>query len=473
VTYLAIAPDLARALADRLAVAAADADLVRADVLRALYASELDSSAPETLRGLAESMTQASRALRRRADGAEGFQIDLALGRALLAMSHALAIEPPPCALGPSTMFGMASPCDPVVTVKVYSLAAGAFIPMAGVAGIKLDGGYLVRVEYLQSGRLRVTRIDEAALGLAWSVGQDGDVSAGPLTTMSGGSAKAWAQLLLARGTTYEIAPADLDDFLVADALDHVERALPVMLPGIGLLGGLARRAVSIADALPLWKAHDFVSSLRRRLDWKRPKPLSTFVEVGATAGSNASLGVPLLQHIPVRGRAGISISGRAVVGIERRPSRAASSSRGALPEETTFYLDLRAEIGTPIAVRLFGIDLSRLRALETRIGLVRDAAGEFERLEITVVSDDGRTIGRRTAVIDITDPLTRPAAQRVVDGLVDPLELPGVLDAIDELRDHQLTAEDATMRRVGRSSHGVEVMGNGVRFTVDELDMQ
>jgi hypothetical protein len=475
VTYLAIEPDLARALADRLAAVAGDTEALGTDVARALLASDLDSAVPTTLRRLADSLTGAGAALRRRADGVEGFQVDLALGNALLAVTRALAIEPPACALGPSTTVGMASPCDPVVKVKVYSLGAGAFIPLAGVAGLKLDGAYLLRVEYLQSGLLRVTRIDEAALGVAWSVGQDSSLSAGPLTTMSGASAKAWVQLLLARGTTYEIAPAEFDDFLVADALDHLERLipLPVPVPGLGLLGGLAKRVLSVADALPLWKAHDFISSLRRRLDWKQPEPLSTFIEIGATAGTNASIGLPLLGKIPVRGNAGLAISGRAVVGVERRPGRPAAGLRGALPEESTYYLDLRAEIGTPLAARVFGIDLSRLRAVETRIGLVRGASDDFERLEITIVTDDGRSIDRRTAVIDITDPATRPDAQRVVDGLTDPTKLPDVLDAVDDLRGHQTTAEHSEMRRVKRSAHGVEAMGNGVRFTVDELDLR
>jgi hypothetical protein len=474
VTYVAIHPDLARALADRLETAATDTDALGVDITRALLASELESSTPAMLRRLSEGLADASGALRRRADRVEGFQADLALGLALLEMTSALALDPPPCALGPSTAVGIASPCDPVTKVKVYSLAAGAFVPLAGFAGIKLDGAYLLRVEYLQSGLLRVTRIDEAALGVAWSVGQDSDVSAGPLTTMSGAAAKAWAQLLLARGTTFEIAPADLDDFLLDDVLDHFERVIPLpVLPGWGIVSGIAKRVMSVADALPLWKLHDFLSSLRRRLEFKRPKPLSTFIEVGATAGTNGNIAVPLLDRIPVRGKAGLAVSGRAVVGVERRPGRQASLLRGALPEETTYYLDLRAEIGTPLAVRIFGIDLSRLRAVETRIGLVRGASDDFERLEVTIVTDDGRTIDRRTAVIDITDPLVRPDAQRVVDGLTDPTKLPDVLDAVDDLRGHQLTAEHSTMRRVKRSAHGVEVMGNGVRFTVDELDMR
>ena len=112
-----------------------------------------------------------------------------------------------------------------------------------GVAGVKLDGVYLLRVEYLQSGLLRVTRIDEAAAGVAWSVGQDSDVSAGPLTTMSGASAKAWVQVLFAQGTTFEITPSELDDFLVADALDHAERALPwPAMAGYGFVESIAHR---------------------------------------------------------------------------------------------------------------------------------------------------------------------------------------------------------------------------------------
>jgi hypothetical protein len=474
VTYLAIAPDLARALADRLTVAATDTAALGSEVARTLLASDLESPVPVTLQRVAESLAHAARVLHRRADGVEGFQIDLALGNAVLGLAQALAIEAPPCALGPSTGVGIASPCDPVVKVKVFSLGAGAFIPLAGVAGVKLDGVYLLRVEYLQSGLLRVTRIDEAAAGVAWSVGQDSDVSAGPLTTMSGASAKAWVQVLFAQGTTFEITPSELDDFLVADALDHAQRALPwPAMAGYGFVESIAHSALSFVDELPTWKLHGLVSSLRKRLGWKQPKPLSTFVEVGVTAGTNASVGVPVLHRVPVRGKAGLAISGRAVVGIEQRRSRGDSATRGALPAETTFYLDLRTEIGTPLAVRLFGLDLSRLRALETRIGLVRGASGDFERLEITIVSDDGRTVGRRTAVIDLADPRTVPDAQRVVDGLTNPTKLPDVLDAIDDLSGHQITSEQSTLRRVKRSTHGIDVMGNGIRYTVDELDMR
>lgn len=473
-TYLGLDPDGAQTLAGRLAdLASTTGDLAGA-AGRALVTSQLESRAPAALRDLAASLAQTSAVLRARAGFASGFVIDLALRQALLDVAHALAIDDPPsCVLGPSTTVGAASPCDPVETVKVFSLGAGGFIPVAGVVGLKLDGAYVLRVEYLHSGRLRVTRIDEAAIGVAWSVGQDAEVSAGPLTTMSGVSAKAWAQLLLAQGTTYEIARGDLDDFLVHDVLDHVERQLsfPGAFPGLGLFKGVTQGVAGFASGLPLWKANGPIDALRRRLGWKPPKPRSTFVEAGVTAGSNASLGLPLLGKIPVRGKTGIAVSGRAVIGVERRNGGGSQRERHL---ETAFYLDLRAEIGTPLAVRLFGIDLSRLRGVETKFGIVRDeTSGDFEHIEVTVVSDDGRTIERRTAAIDLTDPATHPVAQRLVDRLTDPTGLPDAYDALENLLGRQVTVEHTTLRRITRKTHGVEAMGNGVRFTVDELDVR
>ena len=473
-TFVGLDPAGVRALADRLAdVAQTSGDLADA-AGRALVASELESAAPSSLRALAVGLAQTSSVLRHRAQTANGFLLDLALRRALLDVSRALAIDDAPsCVLGPSTVVGSASSCDPVETVKVYSLGVGGFVPIGGIVGLKFDGAYVLRVEYLQSGKLRVTRIDEAAMGVAWSVGQDADVSAGPLTTMSGASAKAWVQLLLAQGTSYEIARADLDEFLVHDALDHLERQLPIpgALPGFGLLKGVTRRVAGIADGLPLWKAHGLVSALRRRLDWSAPQPRSTFFELGVTAGSNASLGLPVLGKIPVKGKTGISISGRAVIGVERR---AGPRESGGTLAESAYYLDLRAEIGTPLAVRLFGIDLSKLRGIQSKIGLVRNEATDgFERIELTVVTDDGKTIERRTAAIDLTDPITHPAAQRLVDRITDPTGLPDAVDAFEKLLGHQVTIEHTTLRRVKRSTHGIEAMGNGVRFTVDELDVR
>jgi hypothetical protein len=473
-SYLGIEPDGARALADRLAEAANAADDLARAVDRALLSSGLDSAAATTMRRLAAALDATGAVLRKRAESAQSFVLDLALRAALVEVTSVLALDAAPCAMGPSTVLGTASPCDPVESVKVYSLGAGGFVPLWGVAGAKFDGSYLLRVEYLHSGRLRVTRIDEAALGVAWSVGQDSDVSTGPLTTMSGASAKAWVQLLLAHGTTFELARSDLDEFLVADVLDHLERALPLPgLPGIGLVEGMAKRFVGFADGLPLGKAHGLVSALRKRLNWSRPPPLSTFVEVGATAGTNAGAGLPLLAKIPIRGKTGIAVAGRAVVGIEHRPGGGPSPTGGARPAETTYYLDLRAEIGTPLAVRLLGIDLSQLRAVETKIGLVRGASGAFERLEFTIVTDGGTAIERHTAVIDLTDPVTQPAAQRMVDVLTDPGRLPEAIDALEALLGHQVTTEHSTMRRVARSTHGIEAMGSGIRFTVDELDVR
>ena len=163
-----------------------------------------------------------------------------------------------------------------------------------------------------------------------------------------------------------------------------------------------------------------------------------------------------------MKGKVGLSIAGRAVVGVESRD------------DEQTVYLDIRSEIATPITYRLFGIDLSKLVAFETKIGLVRDnVTGAFSRLEFTVIAQTGKTIERHTAVIDLRDPVAHPAAQRLVDDLTDPARLPDAIDALEKLLGHRVTTEQATMRNMGRSTYGIEGMGNSGTFTVETLDVR
>ena len=463
-TFTGMKPEGVRALADRLAVTADRADGLALDIDRALYDSGLTSTTPLSIHELAAGLEQTSSVLRARADNAQGLVLDFALYTALARVARSVTLAAPACTRGPSTIVGSSSPCDPVKSIKVYSLAAGAYIPLLGLAGLKLDGAYILRVEHLRSGRLRVTRIEEAALGVAWGVGADTDIHAGKLTTTSGASAKAWAQLLLARGTTYEIAGSDLDEFIATDILDLVTQrfAMPASVAALGVVKGAAKLVVGFVDHLPLWKLDGVVSGLRKRLNWARPEPLSSFTEAGITAGSNAGFGVGPLGKLPVKGKAGISISGRVVLGVERREG------------EQTYYMDIRAEIGTPLSYRLFGIDFSKLGAVETKVGLVRDAVtGEFDRIEFTVVTENGKNIERRTAVIDLTDPSTHPAAQQLVDGLTDPTRLPDSIDALEKLMGHRVTTEQTTMRRISKSTYGIEGYGNGGKFIVEELDVR
>ena len=462
--FTGIDPDGVRLLADRLAATADSADDLALDIGRALFDSGLASQTPAMMRGLAGELARTSVLLRRRADTAQGLVVDFALHRSLLNVAHAVAIGAATCALGPSTSIGFASPCDSVESIKVYSLVAGAYIPLAALAGLKLDAAYILRVEHLRSGRLRVTRIDDAAVGVAWGIGQDAELHAGPLTTMSGASAKAWMQVLMAQGATYEIAASELDEFIVSDLLDHLDDrfSLPGGLSGFGLLRNVAKKVTGFADGLPLWKAHGPVTAMRRRLNWSAPAPLSTYTEVGVTAGSNASATIPFFAKIPVKGKTGLAASARAVVGYEQRK------------DEKIFYLDIQAEIGTPLAVRLFGVDLSKLAAVETKIGVVRnDRTGEFDRIELTIVTENAKNLDRRTAVIDLTDPTTHDAAQSLIDGVTNPTGLPDAIDAIEKLLGHRVTIEHTTMRRLGLSTYGMGAFGNNLEFTVDELDVR
>jgi hypothetical protein len=270
--------------------------------------------------------------------------------------------------------------------------------------------------------------------------------------------------VLLAQGTTYEIAAGDLDGFIVDDLLDHIEGRFALLSPVLasGVVASVAKKVVGFVDHFPLWKAHDLVTGLRKRLNWKRPAPLAKFIEAGVNAGSNGSASVPFLGLVPVRAKTGLSVAGRAVVGVERR-------------EDTdTYYMDVRGEVGTPIAARLFGLDLATVRGLETKIGLVRNrATGAFERIEVTIVSTNTKNWDRRTMVIDLTDPVTHPAAKRLVDDLTDPTKLVDTLDALEKLMGHSLATEHTTMKRTAHSTQGVQVMGNGIKFTVDEFDVR
>ena len=169
-----------------------------------------------------------------------------------------------------------------------------------------------------------------------------------------------------------------------------------------------------------------------------------------------------LLKKIPLKGKVGLSLTGRAVIGVEKRAT------------EATFYFDVRSEIATPISYRLFGIDLSKLAGGEMKIGLVRDAVtGAFTRLEFTIIAEINKNIERHTAVIDLRDPSTQSATQRLVADLTDPTRLPDALDAFEKLLGHRVTTEQATMRRMSKSAYGIEWMGNGGKFTVDTLDVR
>ena len=472
--FTGIEPEGVRLLADRLVATAHLADELALSIGRALFDSGLASPAPEIMRGLAGELVHTGALLRGRADRAQGLVLDFALQSSLLRVVRAVTIDAAACRLGPSTAIGSASPCDPVESIKVYSLAAGVLIPLVGFAGIKLDGSYTLRVEHLHSGRLRVTRIQESALGVASNAGMDGEIHTGKVSTTSGASAKAWLQVLMAQGTTYEIGASELDEFIATDLLDVVTEqfALPGSVASFGLFKGITRKVVGFADHLPLWKLHDAVTGLRKRLNWTRPEPLSRFTEVGLTQGVSGGVGVApwgplgplvsLAKKIPVKGKAGISLTVRGAVGVEQRAG------------EQTIYLDIRAEIATPISYRLFGIDLSKLAGFETKIGLVRDeATGAFSRIEFTVVVEKGKNIERHTAVIDLGDPTTQPAAQRLVDVLTDPTRLPDALDAIEKLLGHRVATEQATLRRMSKSTYGIEGMGNSGKFTVETIDVR
>ena len=472
--FTGIDPEGVRLLADRLVATADLADELALNIGRAVFDSGLASPAPEIMSGLAGELVHTGALLRSRADSAQGLVLDFAIQTSLLSIARAVAIDAAACRLGPSTLVGSASPCDPVESIKVYSLAAGAFVPLPGFVGIKLDGAYTLRVEHLHSGRLRVTRIQESAFGVAASGGMDAEIHTGKLSTTSGASAKAWIQLLIAQGTTYEIGADELDEFIATDILDVVSQrfTVPGVVSASGLFKGITKTVVGIADHLPSWKLHHAITGLRKRLNWTQPEPLSRFTEVGLTQGVSGGVGVApfgplaslvsLANKIPTKGKAGVSLIVRGAVGVEQRA------------DEKTFYLDIRGEIATPISYRLFGLDLSKLAGFETKIGLVRDSAtGAFSRIEFTVVVEKGKNIERHTAVIDLSDPTTQPAAQRLVDAVTDPTRLPDALDALEKLLGHRVTVEQATLRRMSKSTYGIEGMGNSGKFGVETLDVR
>jgi len=86
---------------------------------------------------------------------------------------------------------------------------------------------------------------------------------------------------------------------------------------------------------------------------------------------------------------------------------------------------------------------------------------------------EKGKNIEGHTVVIDLIDPTTQPAAQLLVDSLTDPTRLPDALDAVEKLLGHRVTIEQATLRRMSKSTYGIEGMGNSGKFTVETIDVR
>ena len=342
--FTGIEPEGVRLLADRLVATADLADELALGIGRTVFDSGLASQTPAMMRGLAGELVQTGALLHGRADTAQRMVVDLALLSSLVNIARAVAIDPASCPLGPQTAVGFASPCDPVESIKIYTVAAGAYVPVLGYAGPKLDVAYILRVEHLRSGRLRVTRIEEAALGIASSAGMDGEIHIGKSTTTSGASAKAWIQLLVAHGTTYEIGASELDEFIATDLLDMVTRRFAIPFSprlGAGLFKGAAKKVVGFVDHLPLWKLHDAVTALRKRLNWIEARTAEPVHRrrvdgrrqrrCGRWPRWGHSGGWWIAEEDPLKGKVGISLTGRAVFGVEHRAT------------EQTFYFDIRS----------------------------------------------------------------------------------------------------------------------------------
>ena len=162
------------------------ADSLALDIDRALFDSELESTTPVSLHDLAGGLEQTSTLLKSRVGTAQGLVLDIELYMLVLRFVSTIVATDPSCVLGPSTSLGSSSPCDPVQSVKVYSLAAGTVHRYLCTAEFQLDASYVLRVEHLKSGRLRVTRTESAAAGPGWGISANASPSPWSATTESG-----------------------------------------------------------------------------------------------------------------------------------------------------------------------------------------------------------------------------------------------------------------------------------------------
>ena len=434
--------------ADELAEAAFLADVY-------LYRSDLSSPGAAALHRVAPEVARVAIELRKRVALATAFSIAPELQTALLRAAAAAApVAVGTCSVGPTTVVGSFTPCDPAERVEIFTLDAHAEIALA--LGVKLNASHAYRIEYLRSGKLRITVIESAAAGVVVGKGSDGSIAVGGLALAGGTSIGASSQLLYAQGDTYLVDADELEPFIVADVLHHLQPFAVPFAPSAGsVIKRIGGRVASAFDEVPLGPGSRLIDHAKKDLNWKRPAAVSHFIEGGVRIDAGGSAGGSI-------GKGEVSVDVRGVVGLERQA------------EVETIYLDIQGSAAASIGLQLFGKELASAVFAQLRLGLVREReTGEFNRIEITQLTDVDGAVVRHTAVLELGDPEARRQAQRLIDSLQPPGNLEQALDAVRRIAAERVTVDRTMIDNVASTTVALSILGNGLTFNVERFKVR
>lgn len=446
-SYLGIDPPRTREFSRCVLDAAGELRDLSLAADRALDRAQLDSGVPRYLDALAADLDALGRVLGGRAASAAGFTI--ALTRAVVDLQRTVAAAVPlvSCRLGPHTAVGSASPCDPVTEVELYTISAGVEVPL-GALTLRTTREHSFIVEKLASGQQRVTIVDAGSLGAGLGAGQTATAEVNGHQAGVDHAASVLAALKARAGQTFVIGPSELDELIVDDLLRQLETGgsgVAALVDTGGMLKGLARKVLTIADRLPSGPLHPLITKAREKLAWQRPDPVARFIEAGAGAAAGASVRSRLAGL-------GVNIEGEGVVGIGDRAG------------EQTIYLRLSAIAQASAAFATFGRQLAANEQIQ--IGVVRSGDGTPARVEVTRLSVRESVVVRETATYELRD--LAHVADGIERALVDPERVAAKLDELRRLR--PVNVESTTFVFAERKNAKIAVPGGSITVTVDRL---
>jgi hypothetical protein len=333
----------------------------------------------------------------------------------------------------------MGPPAEPVVLgVEVVTIAMKA---SAGLLGGAFSLAY--RVEHLADGRLRVTIVDRAFVGVDVAAGNGFALSFGGVRAGHASAADLSLGAAIGAGATYVIGKDELDELIVADLRER------------SALLSAASSLASLASHLPLWSHVPFA----HYLSWSPPEAERTFVEAGVEAASHA-FGSGALGGL-LNGATG-GADGRFVAGVEHRKNG-----------EQAIYLAGEAIEG--LAGRVLGRSVSAGASQVASVALIRDSAGRWCRLEVRAVEavdDRERDVFES---VDLTDPAVAARMKQLRDAYPDPSTTVAALrDLLDESA-LRATGTVSTFRRRSATSASVQAafgaLGVGASVSVERLE--